>query len=259
MTTIQFAKSGKTYEDTYGGWLKQLQAVAEAPDGELMLVGAPGSWHPLLWYLGEKQFDADSRAPFRRHEVEAACAAEPVLVDALWRADMRWGGTRRHIYEEAFPIATYSGFWRPEILGFMHLVRDMPLSGKTKCILLPCAADKPYPSPLHKRVRELAGHDYELIVVSSVVGCAPEGAWDALPKYDAGLPYFDRVASSVKQYFSERPYEKLVVYSDMLQHDIREGLHMLDVDVVAPFAFPKRCDYRDLLDEGMLAGLKEVL
>lgn len=249
---------GRRYEDTYGGWLGTFQKIAEAPNGTYDVHNHPAGWTPLLVYLGAWK----NKRPRGRTRVEESCALHPVLVDALWRADMKWGGERRHLWDSVFTIATYNGFWRPEILKFMRQV-DEYQPQKRKCVLVPCAADKPYPSPLHKAVREVVGDNYEIIVVSSAVGLAPEGLWNVMPQYDAGLPLFDRVYERAESYFSKHSshYEVIVNYTDMLQHDLLSALYSVTRtgSVYLPKHFSRRCDYQPLMSAENLDALRRVL
>jgi hypothetical protein len=246
--------------------MAQLKEIAEAPMSHVLVDGFPTRWGMLLWYLGA---DMSTQHPslqhvrpteLRRHQVEAECANAPILVDALWRADMRWTGERRHGFEAEFPIATYSGFWRPEILLFMNRVEREHVMTHERCVLVPCSADKPYPSRLHQAVREAVGPDYEMIATSSAVGVAPESFWHLMPHYDAGLPYFDRAFDTSHRFFSHagRRYKRIINYTDMLQWDIREGFNSTINDDVMyePVWFPRRCDYQDLMAPENLEKLR---
>lgn len=257
---------GPTYEDTYSGWLHIFKYVAEASFGYKLVHNAPAEWRPLLWYLGEEHPEwAPHLRQSNREFIEASCAKAPVLVDALWRADMKWGGERRHTWEDKFSISTYSGFWRPEILTYLKKLHAFTPT-KRKCVLVPCAADKPYPSPLHQVIREEIPEDYELIVVTSALGLVPESMWQHMPEYDSGLPYFERVREEVERYFSLHEYNAVISYTDMLEDDIAKGLsHLLsnlryNGRIMFPMAhLAPRCDYQPLAAKSNLSLLRTAI
>jgi len=224
--TLIWPTDGATYEDKYGKQLEIFRTVAEAENGTYQVCGVvPACARDLLFYLGEGLDRSwTPMLVLRREELEAKCAYLPVTVDALWRADMKWSGARRHTYETKFNIATYSGFWRPEILDFMDKVARYRTQ-YSKCVIVPCAADKPYPAPLHQKVREVVGPEYEMIVVSSAVGLAPEPLWALMPNYDAGLPFFERVADVAAEYFAVNDYDEIIVYTDMVGDDLMRGIY----------------------------------
>lgn len=254
---------GKTLEDAYSGWLELFRVVAEAPNGTVQFPLPPAGWVPLLWYLGLRYDDVAAEWPvnerWTRSQVEQACAAEPVLVDALWKADMQWSGERRHTWENEFPIATYSGFWRPEIRQYLNDLRSHSPTHRN-CVLVPCAADKPYPAPLHSAVRSTIGPNWEIIVVTGALGLVPERMWPKAPNYDAGLPNESRVIEYVGRYFCDwhvGHYSKIVVYSDYNAWAIRMGLSaaqcLAQIDYL--FGVERRYDYLDLLAPGHLERL----
>jgi predicted RNA-binding protein len=183
-----------------------------------------------------------------------------VLVDALWRADMKWTGERRHQPDAGpFPIATYSGFWRPEIMSYIERVREAFVPTKDRCIVLPCAADKPYPAPIHRIVKDIAGSRYEIIAASTAIGYAPESMWPGMPLYDAGLPFFERFKELSKEFWKKhaKHYKKVIIYTDMLQSDI--AAHVPRSIRSIPVKFPRRCDYKPLLWDRYLNKLRTAV
>lgn len=245
-----------TYEETYADRLRFFREIHRAPLGVVVAPYNP-AYTPLVWYLGG---DVDS-PPLTRGAVEAACARRPEMVDALWRADMRDQGTTRHRWEEEFTIATYSGFYRPELLRFMRLIQETPKKGSNGVLLLiPCSADKPYPAPAHRliidAVRRFSGFD--LAVVSTATGIVPEELWGRMPRYDNGLPLFDRIHETVPGFLRAREYHTVINYTDMLQADVSEAvMRCAKVKLVTPVPLPRRCDYKDMTNPAWLKELTQ--
>ena len=263
MKTLQYSpQGGRRLEDSYGEWLAIFQEVAEAPNDTVSIRGAPPEWEELLWYLGAgKGFPSYG---WKRSDVEHACAVEPVLVDALWRADMVWKGggphsdLRRHIWETEFPIATYSGFWRPEVMQYITCTLPVWKPTKKKCVLVPCAADKGYPSPLHKAVREVVGGDYHIIVATGVLGLVPDDLWDKMPYYDAGLPFEARLMEIAEEFFLRHTaWQEIVVYSDFNARALYKALGQAGQFARYVLGSGRRLEYENLLDPKWLARLKE--
>jgi hypothetical protein len=268
---LDVPESGSTYEDTYGARLHLFQAVAEAEFGAYSVVDAPLNWQPLLYYLGHSSvferggYDCRNRVieTQTRADVEAACATEPLLVDALWRSDMVWKTSRRHQNQKVFPIATYSGFYRPEIIEYIEKLRQHR-SRATRAVFVPCAADKPYPAPLHKAVMELLPHSgWEIVVISSAIIAAPQGLWDEAPHYDAGLPLFERMSGRwAKEWAESCTYKVTVNYCDMLYGGVNRlfpntlsGFSPIDT----PSSYEPHHTYKNLMTVGRLAALKTVI
>jgi len=266
------AGDGETYEDTYSGWLRVFQNIAEGPRGAWSVHSRVpaidwGAAKILSYYLGgETDTHADHKDfRFTRAEVEHACAQHPLLVDALWRADMRWGNKhfRRHQTEKTFNISTYSGFWRPEILDYMELVRTVHKpKANTIYVMTPCAADKPYPAPLHKAVADVCRalipphQAWEVLPVSSAVGPCPQDSWEQMPHYDAGLPFFERVKDTLDAWALPPTSTVYVNYTDMLQQDINQTLEDLGACLYPVFpAIDPRADYLPLMESTFLSRL----
>ena len=134
---------------------------------------------------------------------------------------------------------------------------------KRKCVLVPCAADKPYPAPMHTAVRKNIPENYDIIIATGVLGLVPESRWDTMPLYDSGMPYEWRLMKTVNWFFSKYVtyYDTVVVYSDFYSAAINIGFSMS--------AFPRKnvyfvfppgyyAEYQDLLSEENLGKLKEL-
>lgn len=247
---------GKRYEDSYGLWLSIFKEVAESTE-PIHVRGAPACWVPLLYYLGaaveswRQGFQCDNvplgntvtgecsmlghtgyvlgsckeaEALGRLREyVEMSSALRPELVDALYKSDMEWSTVgRRHQTQKKFVVASNGSFFRPEVLDYLRLLdRYRPEYSRKRrnCVIVPCAADKPYPAPLHLAVIGVLvdmglRDDYEIIIASGVLGLLPEPLWALAPEYDAGMPNPWRLMTIAADYFRHVHYERIVVYSD---------------------------------------------
>lgn len=268
---------GETYENTYGQYIEIFRKIFM---GEIVKVlNPPACWAPLIRYFGAEvggelrivfpndrffRTDAWTTGPLSRSAVEISVAARPELADALWKADMQWDC----IFPPADPdggqilITNYNSWYRRRIIEVMHTVENSsrpPLSNK--CVMVPCAADKPYPAPLHKDVKKVVGDDWELIISSGVVGVLPERFWpDCQVDYDSAIPNFWRLMKSVEKYFGRwDQYKRIVVYSDFYAEAIYRGL--VGVDVEKAFVLPVkwRKDYENLRSEENLRKLDEAI
>lgn len=271
---------GVTYENTYGAWLEIFRHVAETSD-KRELYDVPASWAPFLYYLGatikttRTHFPEDKLTDFLpldlevaeargmlRELVEVYSALRPELVDALYKSDVEWYTVgRRHRDKTAFKVTCNGSFFRPEVMRYLRETLPSYRQTKRKCVIVPCAADKPYPAPLHAAVRENITDEYEIIVASGVLGLVPESLWGRAPDYDSGLPYEWRVMQSVLEFFDEHRYDRVLVYSEYNALAIKKGLR--DANLGPPtvvFLFqPRYYDaYENLLDPKHLARLKEA-
>lgn len=244
------AAAGKTYEDRYSGWLDFFRRVATDPL-RARCRDVPLSWVPLLLYLGASvesaliYFPQDRLMPslgeiaqrmgeagvigLAREYVEMCCALRPELVDAMWKSDCEWDTLHRQhtMNTDEFVITNNGSFHRPEVLDFITKMRiGDDLEMKHGIVLVPCAADKPYPSPLHKDVRAHIPDSYRIAVVTGVLGVVPEEYWPEMPKYDSGVPNRWRAMKLVEEYFTRYrwSYRHIVVYSDFYSEAIRYGL-----------------------------------
>ena len=281
LTSFAHLPEGETYENTYGAWLNLFRAVAEAEE-KPSLFEVPASWAPLLFYLGadiqtvRSHFPEDKLTDFLpldlevaeargmlRELVEVYSALRPELVDALYKSDVEWYtvGRRHHCMKLDFKVTCNGSFFRPEVMKYLRETLPSYQQTKNKCVIVPCAADKPYPAPLHRAVRENITEDYEIIVASGVLGLIPESLWGRAPNYDSGMPYEWRVMQSVLEFFDEHRYDRILVYSEYNALAIKKGLR--DASLGPPtvvFLFqPRYYDaYENLLDPKHLARLREA-
>jgi predicted RNA-binding protein len=194
----------------------------------------------------------------QRELVEFYCALRPELVDALWKSDVEWKTKNRlHTAQKDFVVTTNNSFYRPELLAFIKKVHRYKTK-KKKCILVPCSADKPYPSELHKIIKKIAGEDWLIIVVSGAIGLAPEELFKDMPNYDSGLPYFWRIRDEVQKFFKRNKFEKIVVYSDFNSAAIKAGLDVLKQNATYVFGTRIR-EYQNLKSQKNLKKLATAL
>lgn len=240
--------TGKTYEDVYSGWLDFFRAVAES-DEPIAVSDVPHSWVPLLIYLGGDVVSSTVHFPcdrilcssdvsralsialqqgLLREFVESSCCYRPELVDAMWKSDMEWNTKRLPVAaSKEFVVTNNGSFHRPEVISFLDRCTSAH-QWKRGIVLVPCAADKPYPAPLHVAVRSVIPDDYRIAVVTGVLGVVPEELWGEMPNYDSGVPNRWRVMEAVRTYFDRCMYEKIVVYSDFYSEAISYGLDQAD-------------------------------
>jgi predicted RNA-binding protein len=272
--------SGKRYEDQYGKLLEVFKTVAESPE-EVMVVAAPRSWGSLIYYLGGEcitttRYSEDTLLPhdnmsgyvhqaekngMLRELVEVHSALRPELVDALYKSDMEWKTVnRRHQWKKSFNVTCNGSFFRPEVLDYINNILPTHNPTKTKCVLCPCAADKPYPSPMHEAILKVLPEDYELIVVTGVLGLVPQALWDRMPVYDAGLPSQWRITTMVADYFHKHPrYTKVVVYSEFNAESIYRGFASMRAES-CPYDIryifgQSNIEYLDLMSDENIAKL----
>ena len=242
---------GATYEDTYSGWLKFFKTVAESEES-VVCVDVPTSWAPLLWYLGANvestitffscdtlvrhdDYEAAKMNSLGREYVESVCTYRPELVDAMWKSDCEWDTVRRdHVAKASFIVTNNGSFHRPEVLDYVDFLRTTVVGVSRGVVLVPCAADKPYPAPLHKLIRQNIPDDYRLVIVTGVLGVVPEDLWPSMPIYDSGLPNRWRVMTEIKRYFQHAPCGRIVVYSDFYSEAISLGLALAGKDADYP-------------------------
>lgn len=275
MRTINLAvmPSGARYEDVYGAYLDIFALIAGTPpDEEVVVLHPPLCWIPLLRYLqcevrsGQEYFPCDAvlvgsrwispEVTLTRTEVETIVGLRPELVDALWKCDMQWKSARpRYESEKSFIVTSNGSFHRKEVVQFMEQVSTYRSAYKN-IVLVPCAADKPYPSPLHMSVLNLLGPSWELAVATGVLGIVPQSLWHQMPWYDSGVPNEWRLFQVAKQYFSVNKYDRIVCYIDYYSLALKAAFDALgreDVVFVNPVQFYS--DYLDLRDPARLAQL----
>lgn len=267
---------GERYEDQYGDWLRLFETIARTPRDETVEIeGCPWSWYPLLRYLN--CIILSSQYKFKhcrivegatntgithldRTAIEVLCGFRPECVDALWKCDMQWKTERPRLFAEGEFIVTSNGsFTRPEVRTYLHDLAEYRPT-KNKVVLVPCAADKPYPAPLHKAVLAMLPKDYYLACVTGVLGIVPMDLWPVMPHYDSGIPNEWRCMNIMRDYFNRHMHQRIVSYCDFYNLAIMEALSIVD-DVSIEFVNETKFyyDYIDLLDAKRLAKLKKAL
>lgn len=264
------------YAHEYDGYLLLFQTLANASQ-VISLRHVPRCWVPFVRYLGHEvesctdystlagwECDAGEwpvlyeRMGDKRRAVEITSTCRPELVHALYCADTEWPCFLRHRVPplKEFLVTCNGSFFRDEVRDYREqLQRFTPT--RRQAILVPCAASKPYPAPLHREVlSRIDRGKWHVITATGVLGLIPEELWDVMPWYDSGLPNLPRCTDTVRWYFSKHRYAKVVVYSDFYAHAIRLGL--CDVRGAPETRFVLGDHYRDryenlLLTEHLLA------
>jgi hypothetical protein len=286
---------GGRYEAAYGGYLEFFRRLAAMPDDDVVVEGVPASWVPLCLYLNCRisravaHFASDGliassvedlraalgarcagsqQAGARDHraEIEALCAFRPETVDALWKVDRQWPVHPRRVNPRidrnrtSFIVTGNGSFDRPEIRKY-EAVLGAYAPSRSKVVVVPCAADKPYPSPMHQAVLDLMPPDYYLANATGVLGIVPMDLWPAMPRYDSGIPNPYRLVEVFEDYFGRLPHERVVVYCDFYSEAIERAFRLLGQLDRVSFVNPimRYDDYLDLLDPARLRCLGEVL
>ena len=273
-------QSHSRYEDRYGSWLQFFKQVAENP--QVVITECPRCWAPFLFYLGAtiqseiRHFSEDRwvaagvyKTAFSigrlREYVEVCSAMRPELVDALYKADMEWKsqiGAWRHTKQKQFQVTCNGSFFRPEVLNYLDVLTsrlkyDPLIKG---AVFVPCAADKPYPSPVHTAVMNLLNPFEEIVIVTGVCGVVPKSLWPVMPHYDSGLPNELRVTQWVQNICLKRQYKYVVSYCDFYNPAIKEGFEKVHFE---HSYFVHRCEryipYQNLLSASSIERLKSKL
>lgn len=280
--------AGETYEDRYSGYIDVFRRVAEL-DEEISVtaIGAPFTWVPLLSYLGA--YCVQSREVFpscvcaalmdtcsaqtpaldRRTFLSVVCSFRPETADALYQCDMIWRTPRcrnasERLAQPEFIITTNGDFHRHEVLKFMSTLDVYDWSQHKKLVIVPCAADKPYPSELHRRILEFMPSDYEMVIATGVLGLVPRPLWEFMPHYDSGIPNEWRLMNRARKVFDEDDFDLIAVYSDYYAYAIDCARHLSTRPTnYAKFRFlfqpVPRQGYEDLLSQDNLDRLRETL
>jgi hypothetical protein len=275
----------RRYEDLYGQYLEFFEKIAKTPpDTPIVANNVPISWVPLLRYLRcqigqgiiwfphdrlmeRMAFEVD---PSDRTAIETFCGFRPELVDALWKCDMQWR-TQRPIYEKAGPfVVTNNGsFHRAEVQQFMaknwskrREKRSEKECLRDKVVILPCAADKPFPAPMHEKVLAMLPDDsWHAMIATGVCGLVDRDMWDQMPWYDSGIPNRWRVFDQTRNYFQQFPHRRVVLYIDFYSEAVHAGLqaahHLSVTESVNDVQF--YFDYLDLNDPALLTKLQKTI
>lgn len=277
ITRTQLEGAGLRYEDRYGGYLEifhDILKTIQEPD-PVVVVGAPWSWVALIRYMGAEvqrpvSFfgvadqiafsvlrQASSPHLLTRSVIETLCALRPETIDALWKVDRQWGlkakGAPAPLKE--FIITGNGSFDREEIQTYeRHLASYTPT--KRKVVLVPCAADKPYPAEIHKAVLALMPPDFYLANITGVLGIVPMDLWPVMPHYDSGIPNEWRCMNVVFKYFQKFPHERVICYCDFYNLAVDAAFRLLDRPIEFVNEVKFYSDYLNLLDPERLAALK---
>lgn len=268
---------GKTYEDRYQGYLAIFKQIAETPPQVTVEVfNPPWSWFPLLKHLNcivdtpRKFFDhcdlvrgamaAMGPSLFDRTTVEVLAGFRPECADALWKIDMQWAVPfgRTRVYEDKgeFIVTTNGAFHRPEVLSYMRAL-DAYQPTKKRVVLVPCAADKPYPAPMHMHILSRMPDDWYMMNATGVVGLIPQDLWNIAPHYDSGIPNRWRLFETIKRYFNQHEHEQIIVYCDFYSEAIQAAFRAIGQDNRVTYILPVKfyADYVDLTNPTLLDAL----
>lgn len=260
------------YEDRYQQYMDIFKQIAHTPaEEEVTVFGAPYCWGPLLYHLNcdalELRVVFDhclivknaARNRLDRTAVEVLCGFRPECTDALWKCDMQWtippGRVKTYPDQKEFIVTTNGAFHRPEVLKYLGKL-SLYRPTKENVLIVPCAADKPYPSLLHKKCMELMPDDFYIMNATGVLGLVPQDLWGVMPWYDSGMPNEWRLYKTVEWYFSRNLHKKIVVYCDFYSIAIQHALQRS-----ARFVLPVRQydDYVDLMRPDLLVKLESAL
>jgi hypothetical protein len=166
------------------------------------------------------------RYKFTRTQVETLCGLRPETVDALWKGDAQWCTPVTTINEgkRDFIITTNGSFWRHEVQHYIKSELANYQPSKEVMVMVPCAADKPYPAKMHEDVKRVLPACAYLANATGVLGIVPEDLWGVMPYYDSGVPNEWRLQCAVNDYFQTRAPRTLIVYCDFYSLAIRNGL-----------------------------------
>lgn len=263
------------YAHEYDNYLNFFRTLAYA-DAPVICDNVPPCWVPLVLYLGhtastqEDWWDSDSidwrkawnNFQDKRRIVEISSACRPELVHSLYCVDTEWPcPLRKKQSEKEFLVTCNGSFFRDEVLEYGKRLQEF-VPTKRKCVLVPCAAIKPYPAPLHKEVLKRLPSDWHLITATGVLGLVPQELWDEMPLYDSGLPNLFRCRETVAWYFSKHIYQNIVVYSDFYASAIHDGLSQSSsryIDSTFVLGHHYRDTYENLLLAEHLMALERAI
>lgn len=271
---------GKTYEDQYQGYMDVFKRIAQTQKEEVVHVQSPPwSWVPLLSYLkchwSEPQFffnhckmvygAMQMQPAMDRTALEVLCSFRPETVDALWKCDMQWLPLRTMAFApvKEFVVTNNGSFHRKEVLDYMRVLSEYePPENKVNVVLVPCAADKPYPSPLHSLVLSMLPDDsWYVMNATGVVGLVPQDLWPLMPHYDSGIPNRWRLFEMVKRYFLRHHHARIVVHCDFYGVAIQQALRNIGQLDRATFSVAPHFyyDYVDLMKTDHVDALRAAL
>ncbi len=262
---------GENYAHEYAGYLNFFALLGNATK-PIKCRNVPSCWAPFVCYLGHAvestadHWDLDGldwhrqylQSVDKRRVVEVASAARPELVHALYLADTEWPCPLRSpaTPQKEFVVTCNGSYFRPEIRAYQQALAGYA-PAHTRAVIVPCAAAKPYPAPLHRAV--IAALDrlglldrWHLIIATGVLGLVPEDLWDEMPLYDSGMPNWERCRRAVEWYFTRHPYKALVVYSDFYAPAIYDGLYAANFSQALDTEFVLGWHWRDSYENLLL-------
>jgi hypothetical protein len=276
---------GKTYESTYTGWLDFFRELAEA-DERIRVVRAPACWSPFLrymghtvaepvkWFLEDHLFDnwpsTDTYEGCRR-VVEVSSTCRPELAHALYLWDTDWRHRENAVARTAFMntnrskefvVTCNASFFRAEVMEYLnHFLPEWkpgPRWYASTLVMVPCAADKPYPAPMHQFVQKAVPDAY-LMVATGVLGMVPEDLWRVAPSYDSGIPNNERLFEVISKFFKQFAHPRpVIVYSDFYAKWAVKALKEANQPCVSVFGSEEIPEYYDLVSDENLALLKKT-
>lgn len=259
---------GTSYSHEYENYLNLFRTLGYAvTPGNVY--NSPRCWIPFIRYIGHsigsshvKKWECDNfdwpdlynTMADKRRAVEIVSSCRPELVHALYCADTEWPCPLRLISQEKSFVVTNNGsFFRDEVQAYRKLLAQFSPT-KRRAVLVPCAADKPYPAPLHQAVMSRLDSSWHIITATGVLGLVPQELWELMPWYDSGLPNLTRCRDTVAWYFTKHEYDVVVVYSDFYAPAIHEGLRDNRVKQLYVLGHHFRDRYENLmLQENLMA------
>jgi len=272
---LSMSGKGTAYSHEYERAMGFFKSLAYATSAA-MCENVPPEWVPFVLYLGHVAVStgealsecgslawgaAYAAASDKRRVVEVASACRPELVHALYCADTEWPCPLvQHDPKRAFVVTCNGSFFRQEVREYRARLTGYEPPTPRRAVLVPCAASKPYPAPLHEAVMQRVPEEWgHLIIATGVLGLLPQGLWPAAPLYDSGLPNMDRVTRTVAWYFTAHRYERLVVFSDFYANAVAAGLALVPSGLRPSAEFVLGTHYRDTYENLMLTEHLDAL
>lgn len=272
---LKVMPKGQTYEDRYQGYLEIFKRIAATPGRERVRVTyPPWSWVPLLAHLQcdittpTLVFDhcgavaaAYKARGMDRTMLEVLCSFRPETADALWKCDMQWKPKRGMRYQpsDEFIVTTNGSYHRPEVVEYMKALTQWTPT-KKNVVLVPCAADKPYPAPMHQAILDMMPDHYYMMNATGVVGLVPQDLWPVMPHYDSGIPNEWRLFQVLCNYLTHFEHDRIIVYCDYYAATILAALKCIKQEDKAVFILAPKfyADYVDLQDPELLSALSRA-
>lgn len=213
------------YSEVYSSYLDKIHKAIVSK----VFVGAcPYTWYVLLTYLGVEVIEPqvvfyednfvvnlsrEKITQLPRHVLESLCTLRPEVNESLWRVDNVWKLGKK-TFDKSFHVGTMNSYGRFEFKSYLRLLFSFnycPMH--TKVLLLPCSADKPYPSKDQAHVISLYP-DHDILFISGYLGVTPFELRDSMPFYDASIPNYGRVYKILKSFLKRYNWLEYVSYVD---------------------------------------------